>query len=137
MRAKQGTIVPIKPKRQPARGSVVARLTPRLRIVFGAALRLGPGKIDLLEAIGRTGSISAAGRELGMSYRRAWVLVDAVNKMFTRPVVTTAAGGAQGGGAQLTAFGRDLVTAYRRIEARTLVAIQEEMAPFDADIVVD
>lgn len=137
MRAKRDTIVPIKPKRQPADGAVVAQLTPRLRIVFGEALRLGPGKIDLLEAIGRTGSISAAGRELGMSYRRAWVLVDAVNKMFTQPVVTTAAGGAQGGGAQLTTFGRALVTAYRRIEARTLAAIQEEMAPFDADIVLD
>ncbi|MGL4288424.1 MAG: winged helix-turn-helix domain-containing protein [Phreatobacter sp.] len=137
MRAKQGTIVPIKPKRQSASGSVVARLTPRLRIVFGETLRLGPGKVDLLEAIGRTGSISAAGRELGMSYRRAWVLVDAVNKMFSRPVVTTAAGGAQGGGAQLTTFGRDLVIAYRRIEARTLAAIQEEMAPFDGDIAPD
>uniref|UniRef100_UPI003D18F477 winged helix-turn-helix domain-containing protein n=1 Tax=Stenotrophomonas maltophilia TaxID=40324 RepID=UPI003D18F477 len=69
MRTKQGTIVPIKPTRPSAADSIVARLTPRLRIVFGESLRLGPGKIDLLEAIGRTGSISAAGRELGMSYR--------------------------------------------------------------------
>ncbi|QCI66376.1 winged helix-turn-helix domain-containing protein [Phreatobacter stygius] len=137
MRAKQGTVVSIKPKRPPAAGSGIARLSPRLRIVFGEAMRLGPGKIDLLEAIGRTGSISAAGRELGMSYRRAWVLVDAVNKMFTRAVVTAAAGGSQGGGAQLTEFGLALVTAYRRVEARTLAAIQEELAPFDRDIAQD
>ena len=133
MRAKEGTVVPIKPKPD-AKASGLARLSPRLRIVFGNAARLGPGKIDLLEAIGRTGSISAAGRELGMSYRRAWVLVDAVNKMFTRPLVTATTGGVQGGGAQLTDFGRGVVAAYRRVEARTLDAIREELAPFGADI---
>lgn len=102
----------------------------RLRIVFGAAMRLGPGKIDLLEAIARTGSISAAGRELGMSYRRSWLLIDAVNRMFTRPAVVASAGGAQGGGAQLTDFGRDLVAAFRRVEQRTHAAVQEEFAAF-------
>jgi molybdate transport system regulatory protein len=103
--------------------------------VFGEAMRLGPGKVDLLEAVGRTGSISAAGRELGMSYRRAWLLVDAVNQMFRRPVVVAAAGGAHGGGAHLTDFGRALIGAYRRIEARTLTAIREELAPFETDLV--
>jgi molybdate transport system regulatory protein len=106
---------------------------PRLRIVLAGGQRLGPGKADLLEAIGRTGSISAAGRELGMSYRRAWLLVDAVNGMFRRPVVLASAGGAHGGGAELTEFGRSLVAAYRRIEARTLVAIREELAAFGDD----
>ena len=102
-----------------------------LRIHLGEG-HLGPGKIDLLEAIGRTGSISAAGRAMGMSYRRAWLLVDAVNGLYRVPVVTTAAGGAHGGGARLTDFGRDLVAAYRRLEARTAEAMAEELGPFEA-----
>lgn len=106
---------------------------PRLRLrIHMAENHLGPGKIDLLEAIGRTGSISAAGRDMGMSYRRAWLLVDAVNGLYNTPVVLTAAGGAHGGGARLTDFGRDLVAAYRRIEARAAEAMREEMAPFEA-----
>lgn len=112
-----------------------ARAVPRVRIVFGPHAGLGPGKIDLLDAIGRTGSISAAGRALGMSYRRAWLLVDAVNKLFAQPAVIASAGGAHGGGAQLTPFGRALVAAYRRVEARTCAAIAEEFAPFEPDII--
>ncbi len=117
---------------KPAAGRLEAAV-PRVRVVFGEQ-RLGPGKIDLLEAIGRSGSISAAGRELGMSYRRAWLLVGAVNGMFHRPVVQAAAGGAHGGGAHLTDFGRALVAAYRRIEQRTRDAIREELAPFASDL---
>jgi molybdate transport system regulatory protein len=114
--------------------SRLAAAIPRIRVLFGDNARLGPGKIDLLEAIGRTGSISAAGRELGMSYRRAWLLVDAVNGMFRTPVVTAAAGGAHGGGAQLTDFGRDLVAAYRRIEARMGEVVREELTPFETEL---
>lgn len=106
----------------------------RVRIIFGDEMKLGPGKIDLLEAIGRSGSISAAGREMGMSYRRAWLLVDAVNRLFRRPVVIASAGGTHGGGAELTDFGRALVGAYRRIEARAQQAIREELAPFETDL---
>lgn len=113
----------------------LANAVPRLRIVFPGATKLGPGKIDLLDAVGRTGSISAAGRELGMSYRRAWLLVDAVNRLFKEPVVVASAGGAAGGGAQLTPGGRALVAAYRRIEARSLAAIREELAPFAGSLV--
>jgi molybdate transport system regulatory protein len=113
----------------------LSRSQLRLRIVFDDAMRLGPGKIDLLDTIGRTGSISAAGRELGMSYRRAWLLVDEVNRLFRRPVVSASAGGSHGGGAQLTDFGRALVAAYRRIEERARVAIREELAPFESDLV--
>lgn len=91
----------------------------RLRLDFGDNRRIGPGKIDLIEAVGRTGSIAAAGRSMGMSYRRAWLLVSAVNQMFDKPVVASHAGGREGGGAELTEFGRRLVEAYRRIEART------------------
>lgn len=107
---------------------------PRLRIDLGHRVRLGPGKVDLLEAIGETGSISAAGRSLDMSYRRAWLLVDAVNSLFLRPVVIANTGGSHGGGAQLTDFGRALVAAYRRIEERTRIVIREELAVFENDL---
>ncbi len=79
---------------------------------------MGPGKISLLEAIDRTGSISQAARELGMSYRRAWVLVAETNAMFTEPSVATAHGGTAGGGASLTDFGRNAVASYRRVESQ-------------------
>jgi molybdate transport system regulatory protein len=96
------------------------RLT--VRIDFGAERALGPGKIRLLEAIGKTGSISRAGRSLGMSYRRAWLLVDDMNRCFRAPVVATQPGGARGGGAALTPFGRELIENYRAIEARATAA---------------
>ena len=78
--------------------------------------RLGPGKIALLEAIDREGSISAAGRALGMSYKRAWDLVDALNKLAGTPVVDASPGGYRGGGAVLTDAGRSLIADYRAIE---------------------
>lgn len=91
-------------------------------------LVLGPGKVELLETIDRVGSISAAGRELGMSYRRAWLLVSALNEMFGKTLVTTSPGGTGGGGAQVTDFGRAVVDAYRRADARSNQAIHEEFA---------
>ncbi len=118
----------------PAQAAPAGRLTqgrPRIRILLGRDQRLGPGKFDLLEAIGRTGSISAAGRQLGMSYRRAWLLVEQVNRMFLEPVVIAVAGGSKGGGAHLTEFGQGLLLAYRRLEARTQLAIAEEFASFE------
>lgn len=134
MKDKSETVVPLKRNRASAAGAL-SRTAPRLRIVIdGRRTRLGPGKIDLLEAIGETGSISAAGRRLGMSYRRAWLLVDEVNKLFVRPLVVSSVGGAHGGGAELTDFGRALVAAYRRIEERTRTAIREELAPFESDL---
>ena len=101
---------------------------------MGEGLILGPGKVDLIEAIERTGSISAASREMGMSYRRAWLLVDALNTMFGRPIVTAAPGGSKGGGAEVTELGRAIAKAYRRIERRTRAAIHEELAPFYSGI---
>jgi molybdate transport system regulatory protein len=118
-------------KRAPARKRPVVRAAPRLRIVMGEGLILGPGKVDLIEAIDSSGSISAAARGMGMSYRRAWLLVDALNHMFNRPLVVAASGGSHGGGAKVTDFGRDVAAAYRRIEERTRSAILEELAPFD------
>ena len=109
------------------------RAFPYVRILIGEMV-LGPGKVDLLEAIGRTGSISAAGRELGMSYRRAWLLVDALNHMFPDTLVSASPGGLRGGGAKLTDYGRGVAAAYRRVEARARSAMREEMAAFNLDI---
>jgi len=78
---------------------------------------IGPGKADLLERIERTGSISAAGREMGMSYKRAWMLVETLNAMFREPLVESTRGGPQGGGAVLTDAGRRVLGLYRRFEA--------------------
>jgi molybdate transport system regulatory protein len=92
----------------------MTRLT--LRIDFDGDRAIGPGKIRLLELIDACGSISAAGRQMGMSYRRAWLLVDNLNHCFREPVVAAQVGGARGGGASLTGFGRALVEHYRAIE---------------------
>src|SRR2546429_9767902 len=78
----------------------------RVSIVFESGARIGPGKAKLLESIRDTGSISAAARDMGMSYKRAWLLIDSINQAFETPVVTAAIGGLHGGGAQLTEFGR-------------------------------
>jgi molybdate transport system regulatory protein len=90
------------------------RLT--LRLDFDTGSRLGPGKVALLEAIDRTGSIAAAGREFGMSYRRAWLLTDEVNRTFDRPLVEARGGGRNGGGAALTKRGKEIVALYRSVE---------------------
>jgi molybdate transport system regulatory protein len=88
-----------------------------IRVVFGDGAALGPGKVALLEAIGDAGSISAAGRSLQMSYRRAWTLVEELNALFRTPLVRAKPGGAQGGGAHLTALGQQVVREYRALEA--------------------
>jgi molybdate transport system regulatory protein len=101
------------------------RLT--VRVDFGTDRALGPGKIRLLEAIGKTGSISRAGRALGMSYRRAWLLVDDMNRSFRAPVVATQPGGAKGGGAALAPFGLELIEKYRAIEAGATAAAKPHL----------
>jgi molybdate transport system regulatory protein len=88
-----------------------------LRIEFGPEQRIGPGKVRLLELVAETGSISAAAREMEMSYRRAWLLIDEMNRMFKEPVVAAAPGGAHGGGAQLTDLGQNVIATYRAVEA--------------------
>jgi len=100
---------------------------PVLRIDFPPEDRLGRGKILLLELIRQTGSISAAGRAMNMSYRRAWLLVDALNRMFKEPAVESQRGGKQGGGAALTAFGEELVERFRAMEVRARAAIAEDL----------
>ncbi len=108
-----------------------------LRVDLAPGVRIGPGKVALLEAVGRTGSISAAGRALGMSYRRAWTLVDALNRSFDGPVVSATAGGPGGGGAEVTPLGRDLVDAYRDLERRTASLAAERMAAVSARLSAD
>src|SRR5881398_3252210 len=104
--------------RDPRQESMSAKPAPpeirfRLRVKAGDAIAIGPGKIDLLEAIEEAGSLTAAARNLGMSYRRAWLLIDTMNRCFREPVVASAAGGARGGGARVTAFGTRVLAAFR------------------------
>lgn len=90
----------------------------RLRIDLGPACAIGPGKVALLEAIGETGSISGAARSLGMSYRRAWLLIEEVNASFDEPATRSSIGGSGGGGVELTEFGRRLIAVYRDFEQK-------------------
>src|SRR6185436_10438579 len=101
-----------------------------LRVLTAEAPALGPGKARLIAAIEATGSISAAARQMGMSYRRAWQLVEAINSSFNRPVVITAVGGKRGGGAAVTAFGRELVEIYARMEEKASAAITRDLKQF-------
>ena len=96
----------------------MARLKLKLQLYCGDEIAMGPGKADLLEAIQRTGSISAAGRDLGMSYRRAWLLVDTMNRCFVRPLVETQPGGGQNAGARVTPAGEKALAAYRALSAQ-------------------
>ncbi|MEP7061904.1 MAG: ModE family transcriptional regulator [Betaproteobacteria bacterium] len=93
----------------------------------GAGLAIGPGKVALLEAIASTGSISAAARTLGMSYRRAWMLVDETNRCLAAPAVSTAAGGPRGGGTRLSAVGAEFVRRYRALERRAAAAVTAQL----------
>lgn len=99
-----------------------------IRVDLGEDVRLGPGKVRLLELIAEHGSISAAGRALAMSYRRAWLLVDELNRAFVDPVVTAQPGGRSGGGATLTPFGARLVACYRELERDAATAAADHLA---------
>jgi molybdate transport system regulatory protein len=99
----------------------------RISIVFESGARIGPGKVKLLESIRDTGSISAAARDMGMSYKRAWTLLDSMNQAFTEPVTTAAPGGAGGGGAVLTAFGVEVLERYRRIDEQAEKIAADDM----------
>ena len=105
-----------------------AGITLTLRVDLGKAGAIGPGKIRLLELIGETGSISAAGRAMGMSYRQAWLLIDSLNAAFREPATATLSGGAKGGGADLTPFGKTLIRIYRDIEAAAERTVADELA---------
>jgi len=110
------------------------RLGTHLRIVLGREVAVGPGKADLLEGIRDTGSIAAAGRRMGMSYKRAWYLVETMNDCFRRPVVETAKGGPGGGGARLTPLGQKVLAAFRRMQANTAKAIARELRGLQKEV---
>jgi molybdate transport system regulatory protein len=100
----------------------------RLRILLGREIALGPGKADLLDGIRETGSIAAAGRRLGMSYKRAWLLIDTMNGCFAKPLVEAAKGGKSGGGAWLTPLGEDVLVRYRHMERQTQRAVARDLS---------
>jgi molybdate transport system regulatory protein len=107
-----------------------ARGPTKLRVMYGAEIAIGPGKAELLEAIAETGSISASAKRLGMSYRRAWLLVDTMNRCFREPVVASATGGTGGGGARVTDFGKRVLERFRAMKARVDRALAPELERF-------
>ncbi|TBW51865.1 LysR family transcriptional regulator [Marinobacter halodurans] len=111
----------------------------QLRLVSGKDVVIGPGKADLLDAIGRTGSISSATREMGLSYKKAWQLINTMNEHFAAPVIATVSGGSQRGGAELTDFGHRVLEQYRALQTRLTAenapetqALLNLLAPSDA-----
>ncbi|WBX84974.1 winged helix-turn-helix domain-containing protein [Sphingosinicella microcystinivorans] len=107
--------------------AIIGRLKLKAQIFRGGEPAIGPGKADLLEAIDREGSISAAGRAMGMSYRRTWLLVDSLNRCWKARVVETIAGGGRDKGARLTPFGRTVLETYRAFEAK-LAAVTDDVS---------
>ncbi|SHE83719.1 winged helix-turn-helix domain-containing protein [Acidocella aminolytica] len=108
----------------------------RLRLNSAQGVVMGPGRAELLASIAETGSIAAAGRRMGMSYKRAWNLVESLNNSFTAPLVETAKGGASHGGARLTALGEELLAAYHALESAALHAGADALKRFDAVLAV-
>ena len=108
----------------------------RLRIVFPGGAWIGPGKADLLAGIAETGSILKAGQRMGMSYKRAWGLVETLNGMFTAPLIATTRGGASGGGAGLTETGQQVLHHYREAEAEAARAAAIPVAALQALTVI-
>src|SRR5262247_4437791 len=121
-------------RRAAALGGDLRHAALTIRIDFGAFGYLGPGKITLMELISKHGSISAAGKEMGMSYRRAWLLVDEINHIFREPLVETQMGGSGGGGARLTNLGRDVVGRYRAIEGAAALASAADLRALKASL---
>jgi len=108
--------------------STKPRVQFRMRIYRDADIAIGPGKIALLEAIVQAGSITAAAQQLGMSYRRAWLLIDQLNRSLRKPAVESAAGGARGGGTLVTPAGLELIERYRAVEAAAMAAAADDLA---------
>ncbi|MFM8800400.1 MAG: winged helix-turn-helix domain-containing protein [Tagaea sp.] len=109
---------------------MAAEPAPRLRILLGEAVALGPGKARLLTEIAASGSISAAARAMGMSYRRAWLLVAEMNAAFRAPLVEAGSGGRRGGGARLTAHGTMALARYRAMETKARKALKKDILIF-------
>jgi molybdate transport system regulatory protein len=125
------TRIPTVATQRPAAAPVPARGRPqmrfRMRITDGGEVAVGPGKVALLEAVERTGSITAAAKSLDMSYRRAWLLIDALNRSLRKPAVESTKGGQHGGGCELTDVGREVIALYRRIEQQATLACRADI----------
>ena len=102
----------------------------KIQLMCGAEIAMGPGKADLLAAIEVTGSISAAGRRLGLSYRKVRLMLDTMNRCFRAPLVEAVKGGARGGGASLTDLGREALRSYQQIQARAQAAVNRELQAY-------
>ena len=111
----------------PQRAIIKSSIRPRLRIVAGKNIAFGPGKADLLEALEKTGSITRAANNLGMSYMRAWTLIRTMNRCFCEPLVEAVRGGTRGGGgARLTTTGRQVLELYRQMDEKCLKSVQPQ-----------
>jgi molybdate transport system regulatory protein len=100
----------------------------RIRVTADDTIAIGPGKASLLQAIAHSGSISGAAREMGMSYRRAWLLVEQMNRCFRTPLVETATGGLKGGGAQITEMAADVLAHYQAMQQKAWAAIDDDLS---------
>ena len=103
---------------------------PMIRLLLGNTAALGPGKIKLINAIGRAGSISGAAKIVGMSYRRAWNLVDSINQDFSTQIIITSSGGKGGGGAIVSDVGLEIIKRYQEIEAKALASVSDDLEDF-------
>ena len=112
------------------RGAWPALVLPRLRVRCGRDAALGPGRVQLLELIGETGSLRAAAARMGMAYMTAWMHVQTLNRRFRSPLVAAQRGGKTGGGAVLTEMGQKVVALYHRMEEQSQAAIQEDLREF-------
>lgn len=113
----------------------MARL--KITLVLASGARIGPGKAALLESVRDTGSIAAAARSMRMDYKRAWLLIDSMNRAFATPVVDRAAGGPRGGGASLTSFGEELLARYRRLEVASAELAADDLAALEGRALPD
>lgn len=109
----------------------------RFRLLLGRSTVIGPGKADLLAEIAKSGSISAAGRSMGMSYKKAWYLINTMNQCFREPLVEAVKGGRAGGGARLTPMGEDVLARYRKLEQRAAKMFAEELIKFNQLVLDD
>jgi molybdate transport system regulatory protein len=109
---------------------MAADARPRLRILLGEAIAIGPGKADLLAAIATSGSISGAARTMGMSYRRAWMLANELNRAFCAPLIVSGVGGRRGGGASVTELGHDVLRRYRGMETLAASCLKGDIRSF-------
>ncbi len=99
-------------------------LRPRIRIMRGPEIALGPGKMDLLESLKKTGSLNKASKHLKMSYMRAWLLIKTMNRCFKKPLVRMTRGGKKGGKAELTEYGRQTLALYKQMEMASVKAMR-------------